>query len=194
MTTDQSVRRRLTSLALVSVFALVSLPRSSSAQIVTVPGDLAPGAGYRLIFVTSATRNGASANVADYNAFATGVANAVPALAALGTTWTAVAETATVLAMDNTGTNPDVGGTPTNPVCCSTALRRARRERQHRSKTLRISRPVTSSARRLRLVRAPDGSTAPWVWRVSPQGPELGAASRRGSACRRPNGWIAWRS
>ena len=59
--------------------------RAGDAAIVTVPPGLAPGAGYRLIFVTSTVRNGASANAADYNAFVTSTANAVPQLAALVT-------------------------------------------------------------------------------------------------------------
>jgi len=42
----------------------------------------------------------------------TGVANTVPELVALGTTWRAIGSTATVDARDNTGTNPLLPGVP----------------------------------------------------------------------------------
>src|SRR5262245_15880494 len=95
-------RRRLVQLAVVT-WVLTGLALSAPAQIVTVPPGLAPGAGYRLVFVTSTTRNGASGSAADYNDFVSAAANAVPALAALGTTWKAVAETPGLEARDNTG-------------------------------------------------------------------------------------------
>lgn len=77
---------------------------------VTVPSGLSWGDEYRLAFVTSEARNGASSNIASYNTFVTEVANTQPALAALETTWRAIASTQTVDARDNTGTNPDVDG------------------------------------------------------------------------------------
>jgi len=58
--------------------------------------------------VTSAARDASSSDIADYNAFATGVADSVASLSALGTTWTAIVPTATVDARDNAGTNPFV--------------------------------------------------------------------------------------
>jgi len=143
---------------------------AARAQIVTVPPGLAPGAGYRLVFVTSAVRDGASANVADYDAFVASRANAVPALAALGTTWRAVAETATVLAMDNTGTNPlVVGGTPTNPgvpFYRLDGLRVANDNAYFWAMAFPIN-PISISELGSGppiTVRAPDGSTQPWVW------------------------------
>ncbi len=45
-------------------------------------------------------------NIAEYNAFVTGVADSVPELLALGVTWTAIGSTSTVDARDNTNTNP----------------------------------------------------------------------------------------
>ena len=55
-----------------------------------------------------------SANIADYNAFVTGLANSQPLLAALGTSWTVIASTTAVDARDNSGTNPHiVAGVPT---------------------------------------------------------------------------------
>lgn len=82
------------------------------ATPITVPAGLNPGDHYRLVFVTSTSRDGTSTNIADYNAFVTTAANSVPQLAALSTTWTAIASTATVNARDNTGTNPVATGVP----------------------------------------------------------------------------------
>lgn len=66
----------------------------------------AAGDTYRLVFVTSTTTTATSTDIADYNAFVQGVANA----AGLGSvTWRAVGSTATVAARDNTGTNPSSG-------------------------------------------------------------------------------------
>jgi hypothetical protein len=86
--------------------ALVSLGQ----QIVVVPPGLAPGSQYRLVFVTSATRDGMADDVAVYNNFVSTVANGQPLLSALGTTWSAVASTQTVDARDNTGTNWTIVG------------------------------------------------------------------------------------
>ncbi len=76
---------------------------------VTVPTGLSPGDQYRLAFVTSTTRDAISSAIGDYNAFVASVANGVPELVALGTTWTAIASTATTDARDNTQTNPNTG-------------------------------------------------------------------------------------
>lgn len=85
---------------------VLGLSAPAMASVVTVPAGLAPGAPYRLAFVTSAGRDALSSNIADYNAFVTAAANNQPALAALGTTWSAIASTTTVDARDNTDTNP----------------------------------------------------------------------------------------
>jgi hypothetical protein len=85
---------------------LLGASGESLAQPTTVPTGLNPGDQYRLAFVTSTTRNGASTNIADYNTFVAGVAATVPELVALGTTWKAVGSTPTVDARDNTGTAP----------------------------------------------------------------------------------------
>jgi len=76
-----------------------------NAAIVTQPTGLSPGDSYRLAFVTAGTRDATSTNIADYNTFVTNAANAVPDLASLGTTWTAIVSTKTVDARDNTLTN-----------------------------------------------------------------------------------------
>jgi hypothetical protein len=89
---------------------LVGLCAPAAAAPITVPTSLIPGAEYRLAFVTSAERNGASTLIQSYNTFVTDVANSQAALASLGTTWKAIGSTATVDARDNTGTNPVVDG------------------------------------------------------------------------------------
>lgn len=80
------------------------------SQIVVVPPSLSPGSQYRIVFVTSATRDATSINIAAYNSFVSNVANSQPLLAALGTNWTAIASTQTIDARDNTNTNWSVVG------------------------------------------------------------------------------------
>ena len=76
-------------------FAAVLVLSASAAHAdpITVPTDLNPGDEYRLAFVTSTTRDATSTNIADYNAFVTTVAESVPELLALNTTWTAFGST-----------------------------------------------------------------------------------------------------
>ena len=94
--------------------AFVGPSRCALAEPITVPSGLHPGDQYRLAFVTSTTRDATSSDIADYNNFVTADANSVPALAALGTTWTAIASTPSTDARDNTSTNPliDAVGVP----------------------------------------------------------------------------------
>jgi hypothetical protein len=88
--------------------ALVSI---AQAAPVTVPVGLNPGDQYRLVFVTSTTRDATSANLADYNAFVTAAANSVSELAALGANWRAIASTAgNPNARTNTNTDFAVDG------------------------------------------------------------------------------------
>lgn len=101
----KSIFRVLLTLALIAGSAHASV-------IAVVPTGLNPGDQYRLAFVTSAIRDGTSPNIADYNAFVTGVANSVTELAALGTTWTAIASAGIDTARDNTNTNPSSTGVP----------------------------------------------------------------------------------
>jgi len=100
-------------IAVTLVATILCAPAVSSADTcpIVVPTSLSPGDQYRLAFVTSGTRDAQSTDIADYNAFVTAAANAVPALAALQTQWFAIASTATVDARDNTGTAPP-GGVP----------------------------------------------------------------------------------
>ena len=62
---------------------------------------------YRLAFVTLATTNATSTDIADYNAFVSNAAANVSALNALGTTWKCLGSTASIDARVNTDTSPD---------------------------------------------------------------------------------------
>ena len=86
------------------IAAIPSLP--ALAAPITIPVGLNPGDHYRVAFVTSTTTTAASSSIADYNALVTTTANSSGPLAALGTTWTAIASTLAVNAEDNTNTNP----------------------------------------------------------------------------------------
>jgi hypothetical protein len=104
----QRTRSRIfSSLILFCTTCLAATPTASAAAI-TVPAGLSPGSQYRLAFVTSTKRDAASSNIGDYNLFVTTAANSVPELAALATSWTAIASTASTAANDNTNTNPSV--------------------------------------------------------------------------------------
>ena len=97
----------------IAVLFVLSWGTNAFAAIVTKPTNLVDGDQYRLVFVTSGTRNALSANIADYNSFVTQQANLSPELAALNTTWKVIGSTTTVNARDNTGTNPTLtGGVP----------------------------------------------------------------------------------
>jgi hypothetical protein len=71
---------------------------------ITVPVGLAPGTQYRLVFITSTTTEAMSSDISYYNTFVTDVADAVPTLADLGATWTAIASTGSDDAETNIGT------------------------------------------------------------------------------------------
>ena len=90
----------------------VLLAGASHAAAIVVPAGLNPGDTYRIIFVTSAMRDGTSANIADYNSFVTDAANLDAGLAGLGTTWTALASTPTVNALVNAGLSSGDSTTP----------------------------------------------------------------------------------
>jgi hypothetical protein len=90
----------------------IATPLVAFAAPVVVPPGLPAGSSYRLVFTTDSVTTAFSSNIADYNAFVTASANTEPALVALGTTWKAIASTATVAARDNTDTNPASMGVP----------------------------------------------------------------------------------
>ena len=109
---------KIKQLCFVSGVALATLATASAAQaaFVVVPTDLAPGAQYRLVFVTDGTRDATSTNINDYNNFVTNqvtgsaLANALSG-AGLTTTWKAIGSTSATSAKVNTGTDgtqPDV--------------------------------------------------------------------------------------
>src|SRR5262245_48469191 len=89
---------------------------SASGVPITVPSGLNGGDQYRLAFVTSTIRNAASTNIADYNSFVDGVAEAIPELAALTQDWKAIASTAAVDARTNTSTDPTPPGATGVPI------------------------------------------------------------------------------
>jgi alpha-galactosidase len=70
------------------------------------------GDQYRLVFHTSATTAATSADIATYNAWVQGLADASPLNigAIYGATWKVIGSTAAVDARDNTSTNPAVNG------------------------------------------------------------------------------------
>lgn len=96
--------------ALIVGFTFFGIVSTAQATPVVTPVGIGSGDSYRLIFRTSIGRDATSTDISDYNAFVTSVANAVTELAALGTTWSAIASTSTVDARDNTGTNPTTDG------------------------------------------------------------------------------------
>lgn len=110
------VKKTATAASALVALTAISLTGAQAAPI-TIPTGLNPGDTYRLAFVTSTARNATSSNIADYNTFVTGVANTQAALAALATTWTAIASTASVDARDNTNTlQTSAGGSNGSPI------------------------------------------------------------------------------
>lgn len=94
---------------LIVVLVLGLTATAALAAPITTPPGLNVGDSYRLAFITSTVTTGQSGNIADYNTLATNAANSQPELAALGTTWAAIASTSAVDARDNSNTNPNVG-------------------------------------------------------------------------------------
>jgi len=91
---------------IVVALLVVAFCSEGYAAIILQPPGLNPGDLYRLVFVTSGTRDATSSNIADYNSFVTAQANQNPALQALGTNWRAIGSTISIDARDNTFTNP----------------------------------------------------------------------------------------
>jgi hypothetical protein len=114
---------KLPIIGILSGVALATLGLSGIAEaaIVIPPTGLAPGSEYRLVFVTSGTRNATSSNIDIYNTF---VQNAARSSSVLNTaltaagfdptsiTWTAIASTGAVNARANTRTR----ATDTSPI------------------------------------------------------------------------------
>ena len=95
-----------------SVLGATGTTSTVSAAPISVPSDLSPGDQYRLVFVTDAYTDAEYPDISDYNSFVSGLANAVPELAGLGTTWSVIGSAWDDAAIDdaryNTGTNPAV--------------------------------------------------------------------------------------
>lgn len=89
-----------------ATFCMVAFASVAVQAAPIIDPGLGAGNQYRLMFRTSITMDATSSNIADYNAFVTGVANANATLASLGSTWMVVGSTTTVDARDNTNTNP----------------------------------------------------------------------------------------
>ena len=91
--------KKIQQLCFVSGVALATLATASAAQaaLVVVPPYLAPGAQYRLVFVTDGTRDATSFDINDYNTFVTTQARGgTPAI-----------DTALDLALNAAGFNPN---------------------------------------------------------------------------------------
>jgi hypothetical protein len=106
---------KLPIIVILSGVALATLEISGIAEaaIVVLPTGLAPGSEYRLVFVTSGTRNATSSNIADYNTFvqnaerSSSVLNTALTAAGFSPTsigWTAIASTSATNARVNTQT------------------------------------------------------------------------------------------
>ena len=80
---------------------------SVSYADIFLPDGLSPGDKYRIVFVTSGTRDATSSNINDYNTHVNTAANAVGAVTAPlnQTDWKAIGSTASINALVNTGTN-----------------------------------------------------------------------------------------
>ncbi len=100
----------LATVLVAALLACTTIANVAHAVPITVPTALSPGDEYRLAFVTTDSRDATSTGIGDYNAFVSGVAEAVTELDDLGTTWTAIASTTSVDARVNTGTLPSFGG------------------------------------------------------------------------------------
>jgi hypothetical protein len=105
---------KLPIIGILSGVALATLGASAARAVIVIPPTgLAPGSEYRLVFVTSGTRNATSSNIDIYNTF---VQNAARSSSVLNTaltaagfdptsiTWTAIASTGAVNARSNTRT------------------------------------------------------------------------------------------
>jgi hypothetical protein len=83
--------KRLTVTASVLALAAALWVPSAYAGPITVPAGLQAGEHYQLVFVTAGARDALSPDIAAYNLFVNVEANLSPELAALGTTWRAIA-------------------------------------------------------------------------------------------------------
>jgi hypothetical protein len=92
----------LKKLCTLTALALGTQACSARADFMLTPAGLHPGDQFRVTFVSSATRNAASPNIADYDQFITNLAVAAGLDTYFGApvTWQAIGSTATVNAID----------------------------------------------------------------------------------------------
>ncbi len=95
-----TTKRFIMTLALVGIGGTLSTAHGAA---ITVPIGLSPGATYRIVFITSTARDGTSTDIDIYNDFVTTAADLDAGLLSLGTTWKALASTATTNVLANTG-------------------------------------------------------------------------------------------
>jgi hypothetical protein len=79
----------------------LSMAGNASATLIDSIAALDEGDKYRVLFVTSTVRDATSTNISDYNIFVSEAANLGSVTGTLGLTWSALASTATVDAIDN---------------------------------------------------------------------------------------------
>ena len=102
-------------ISFVAVLGLVlALAPATQAEIVTVPTGLAGGDQYRLVFVSSTSINYSTNDITIYDTVVDDLAQAVPELAALGTTWTCMGSDSDDSARAHTNTVP--GTDPDTPI------------------------------------------------------------------------------
>lgn len=87
------------------LFLLGTTSLLAQEELFLQPPGLEPGDQYRLLFVTSATRDATSTDIADYNDFVQQVAHAAPVVSSWGLSWSVVGSTEAVDARTNTGTD-----------------------------------------------------------------------------------------
>jgi hypothetical protein len=101
-------RRVLIFLIPMVLLVLCSQEHASYASLITygnLPPGVNPGDPFRVIFVTSGTRDATSSNLAEYDTFVQGYAPA-----GLSTTWRAIGSAAGINARDHTSTMPGTDG------------------------------------------------------------------------------------
>ncbi len=104
MTTNMNLFKAVAFCSFAMILIATCFSSQASAAMIVQPGGLALGEQYRLAFVTSSLGDATSTDIADYNAFVTNAANAVPELVALNTEWFVIGSTSAVSARENTGT------------------------------------------------------------------------------------------
>ena len=108
---DHKIMRTLIPIVTAGFFS-IAIAANSQAALVLQPAGLNPGDQYRLVFVTSTTRDATSPNIADYNNHVQAAANASPTVNSWALTWNAIGSTSAVHARDNTSTDPIIPGIP----------------------------------------------------------------------------------